>query len=626
MSLADMNPEIVRSTVTANAEVAPMATAEGVDLSAKNDRVHLRIIHTNDVYDIDNWPRVKSAIDSLKLEEGPGQRNMLILAGDFLAPSVLSSVDEGQCMVDCMNQLNFDFVTIGNHEADVTLPAFVDRIKESKFPWLNTNMRNFPACVPDMPDVLKYEVTNGNGHSRNVAFLGLLSNDPALYLPNAFWGAQILPVIDTAMEYYEKIKDEVDTVIPITHQFMPADRTLAQVAQGRFPVILGGHDHSPFLEVINECPIVKTGMDAHNVSVIDLVWSDRNEKFPDVSTQMVAVRRFEPEPVMQVMVKENSARLLRKLQEAEIMEMPNELRPLTSKDIRVAQRSMGTFLLSAIRDGMLADCAIVAAGSVRRGMDYPDEHKIFNFCDLVSEMPFQDDMVVIDMPGKVISDTFHFSRSGKKVGTGAFMQMDSGMQYVDGKVTHVAGQPLIDDKMYRVVCSAAALDGVDENIPLLQWRQDTAEGPLSAKPVPQEGSPDRLLQKTAILRWSVRQRIVSNLNGRQSLTREEFDHIYAGQPDWFRQSLFNLVDFDCDGALGCHDIAILNCCVLLAYPNGCEMTQVQLKERLTACIGEKEATEAVAGLLEKRPEENVVITRKDVGDWLLRLHSRQVKV
>ena len=599
--------------------VAPVSS-ENIDLAAPSDRVHVRIFHINDCYEIMNLPRIKAAIEALKLEDAPGHKNMFIMAGDFLAPSVLSSVDEGACMIDCMNQLGFDFVTIGNHETDVLLPSFVERIKESAFPWLNTNMRNFPACVPEMPEVLKFSVSNATGHSRSLAFLGLLCNDPALYKPTSFWGAKILPVIDTAMEYYEKVKDEVDNVIPITHQFMPSDRMLATVANGRFPVILGGHDHSPFLETIQECPIIKTGMDAHNISVVDLVWENRNEKFPDVSTQLVGVRKFEPEPVLQARVNDHTERLLAKLQAAHIMNFPDSLRPMTSKDVRVGQRTMGTFLLSAIRDGMLADCALVAAGSVRRGMEYPDSHVIFNFCDLVSEMPFQDDVVVIDMPGQVISDVFTFSRTGKKIGTGAFMLHDSGMTWDAEKgVTHVNGLPLIADKVYRVVSTAAALDGVDENIPLLQWRNETSEGPLAPKPVPQEGNPDRLLQKTAILRWSARQRVMENLNGRQSITKAEFDGIYAGQPDWFMQALFNLLDFDADGTLGPLDMAITSCCYWFVADR--ELSIQELTARLSATIGEKHVVEIVAGITELIPEATSV-TRADIGSWVLRLYAK----
>ena len=616
-SVSESNPEVVQPTAAVEAPSA----ADNIDLAAPTDRVHVRIFHTNDCYEIMNLPRVKAAIQSLKLEDKPGNKNISLMAGDFLAPSVLSFVDEGACMIDCMNETGFDFVTLGNHEQDVSMQAFVERIKESKFPWLNTNMINFPDCVPEMPEVLRYTISTESGHSRTLGFLGLLCNDPALYKDTSFWGAKILPVTDTAMTFYEKIKDTVDNVIPITHQFMPSDRITATVAQGRFPVIIGGHDHSPYMETVCECPIIKTGMDAHNISVVDLIWESKEDKFPDVSTQLVPVRNFAPDADLQQRVNDHTARLLAALQAAQIMTIPANLRPLTSKDVRTGQKTMGTFLLSMIRDGMLADCAIFASGSVRRGMDYPEEHVWFNFCDLVSEMPFQDDTVVVDMPGKVISDTLLFSRTGKKIGTGAFMQHCSAITYVEGQgITHINGEPLVEDKTYRVVCSAAALDGVDENIPLLSWRAETGEGPLAPKPAPKEGSPDRLLQKTALIRWSARNRAMENLGGRQQLTRKDCDDLYAGQPEWFKSTLFNLLDMDADGVIGVTDLAIVACTVWVAQSVASSISIEELKVKLEALLGEKNASEALASILQDAPE-TTVLTRQEIGAWVLRIHD-----
>jgi len=65
---------------------------------------------------------------------------------------------------------------------------------------------------------------------------------------------------------------DIDLVIPMTHQLMYLDRNLAKEKIG-FPLILGGHDHDPFLETIENCTIVKTGMDAKKIAVIEIIWN-----------------------------------------------------------------------------------------------------------------------------------------------------------------------------------------------------------------------------------------------------------------------------------------------------------------------------------------------------------------
>ena len=49
------------------------------------------------------------------------------------------------------------------------------------------------------------------------------------------------------------IEDEkCDLVIPMTHQVMADDRETAQKKMG-FPLIIGGHDHDPYLEQVPLC-------------------------------------------------------------------------------------------------------------------------------------------------------------------------------------------------------------------------------------------------------------------------------------------------------------------------------------------------------------------------------------
>ena len=66
-----------------------------------------------------------------------------LLAGDFVSPSLLSSIDKGYGMIDVMNNTPVDYVCFGNHEADLKFEKLTKRIDESKFPWINSNMPDF---------------------------------------------------------------------------------------------------------------------------------------------------------------------------------------------------------------------------------------------------------------------------------------------------------------------------------------------------------------------------------------------------------------------------------------------------------------------------------------------------
>ncbi|KAF4701112.1 hypothetical protein FOZ62_009449 [Perkinsus olseni] len=91
--------------------------------------VHLRIISTNDVYELDNWPRAKTAIDYYRNNAANPDNTIFILAGDFLSPSALSTIDKGKSMVDVMNKCGVDYVCFGNHESDLTIDELASRIQ-----------------------------------------------------------------------------------------------------------------------------------------------------------------------------------------------------------------------------------------------------------------------------------------------------------------------------------------------------------------------------------------------------------------------------------------------------------------------------------------------------------------
>ena len=73
-------------------------------------------------------------------------QTFVVLAGDFLSPSVIGTrkVDgqkvNGRQMVDIMNKAGVDLVTFGNHEFDITENGLQQRINESQFAWVSSDV------------------------------------------------------------------------------------------------------------------------------------------------------------------------------------------------------------------------------------------------------------------------------------------------------------------------------------------------------------------------------------------------------------------------------------------------------------------------------------------------------
>ncbi|WP_437952960.1 hypothetical protein WME98_21255 [Sorangium sp. So ce296] len=179
----------------------------------------------NDVYALDNLPRLASLVRHHAA--GPADRFIAVLAGDFLAPSLLSSLDHGRGMVDCMNAVPITHTIFGNHEADIELPELRARVQEFRGTWLNTNM---PSFSPALPTHEILEIASPGGRAVRVGLLGLLVHAQGLYRRGAFGGCAIEPANEAAVRWAERLvrEERCACVIPMTHQSRDADLALAR--------------------------------------------------------------------------------------------------------------------------------------------------------------------------------------------------------------------------------------------------------------------------------------------------------------------------------------------------------------------------------------------------------------
>jgi len=100
-----------------------------------------------------------------------------------LAPYLLSQLDEGAGMVDCMNALPISHCCFGNHECDVPHEALLRAVQTFQGTWLNSNMKGGGFGENEkLPTYDILEVSSRDGRNRRrVGMLGLLCNDSHLY-------------------------------------------------------------------------------------------------------------------------------------------------------------------------------------------------------------------------------------------------------------------------------------------------------------------------------------------------------------------------------------------------------------------------------------------------------------
>lgn len=471
----------------------PIMSASGDDKSRLDGAAavlprgpRLRILCVNDVYSLENLPRLKSLVDAERRRE-PADCMLVTLAGDFVAPSMLSSLDKGRGMVDALNTIGVTHVCFGNHEDDIPLEELQQRVRELSGVWLNSNIMGFE---PPLPAYDLVAVAAPGGRSVRVGLLGVVMHNGSEYRRPPFGGGTIEPANQTV----ERIADYLlshhacSVVIPLTHQDIELDRELLQALPSHLaaalPLLIGGHEHRVYLEQVAGIHLIKAGSDAEHAAVVELAWPAQPPAAGAVDAPQVTVtlRNVKDYPEDEALRARVNARLqaVRELEAATLLLLPPG-QVLSSIGTRQQQTSLSTLLSSRLRDAESAEGCLMNGGGIRGNREYRER---FTYGDLKAEVPFDNELVVAVIPGRVLRDAIRSTRSKSPQGSGAYLHVDDQMQVQEPEheLVRVAGAPIDLDRGYRIALVRNLLTGMDRIEPLIDYAQAHPER------LPPEGS------------------------------------------------------------------------------------------------------------------------------------------
>lgn len=430
----------------------------------------LRLIAVNDVYLLDHLPRLRSLLRA-RAEASDVDLTVTTLAGDFLSPSLLASIDHGVGMIDCLDAVPITHVCFGNHEQDLPFEQLVARVRQFKGAWINTNI---PSFEPRLPCSQVLDVRGEGTRAVRVGLVGGVTEDPSLYRPGPFGGHEILPLNTTLLSAARALAEAEGcaAVIAMTHQSMERDEALAR-AQGEppIPVILGGHEHDVRVETVAGAWVVKAGSDARYAAVVDLAWPARapaeGPDLPAVTVTLEHLADYPDDLALRERVERHLA-AVRELSSAVLLRLP-EGAALSSVGTRARQTSVGAMVTSKVREALGAEVCVINGGGVRGDREYTG---VFTFGDLEAELPFPNEVVVVDLPGEALQAALVESRARAPTPSPGFLQVDDGVVVGEGaRVEAVAGEPFDPARSYRVATVRVLFDGLDGITSLQRFRE-----------------------------------------------------------------------------------------------------------------------------------------------------------
>jgi 2',3'-cyclic-nucleotide 2'-phosphodiesterase (5'-nucleotidase family) len=368
-------------------------------------------------------------------------------------------VFKGEEMIATLNAAGLDYATFGNHEFDFGIDVLKQRMSESKFTWVVSNVLDAKGKTID-PSV-PYVVRQVGMLKVGIIGLCITTSTIAPAWRNQF---RFVDAGEAAAKYLPTLKNAgVDVIVAITHLTFAEDRQLA----ARFPeidVIVGGHEHYPLTAAESHTLISKAGSDARFVARIDLLRRPGPrglERF----FELVPITKDIPDDPATAAVADRFEKRLGSELEAVV---GTSTTPLDASEQRlVSETGLGNLIADALRENVNADVGLSNAGGARGSRIYPAGPLTRR--TLLSIHPFGNIVCKIAVSGRVLLDALNHGVSKLPGGAGPFPQLSgltmkvnvaapAGSRVSDVKVN---GQPLDLAKTYTLALPDYVMNGGD---------------------------------------------------------------------------------------------------------------------------------------------------------------------
>ncbi len=434
----------------------------------------ITILQMNDVYELDpvsggregGLARV-AALRKELLKEDPN--TLTVLAGDLLSPSALGTARvggeplAGKQIVATMNTLGLDYITFGNHEFDIPEKSFLDRLAESRFTWISSNVFDSrKAGFPRVPANKVVEIRGAGGEKVRLGIFGLtIDSNKAGYVTYG-------DVIETARAQVADLRGRVDILAALTHLSVDQDIALAQAVPG-IDLILGGHEHEnmQFRRGTEYVPIFKADANARTVYIHRLRYDARSRKISIRSELRRVTGEIPPDP--------DTSSTIRHWQElgfaafrAEgfqpeqlVANIPEPLDGLEA-DVRNGSTALTRLLAAAVLESVPgAELSLYNAGSIRIDDVIPPGP--LTQYDVIRILPFGGRICEAEIEGGLLRKVLEQGRANR--GQGGFLQGVGATR--DEAGWKVNGEPITAGRSYRVAINDFLLSGKEQGLGFL---------------------------------------------------------------------------------------------------------------------------------------------------------------
>ena len=408
--------------------------------STANSQQPIAILYDNDVHcAIDGYAKLVALRDVMS---DSTDFVTTVSCGDFSSGGVIAAASEGALVIDIMNKVGYDVVTLGNHELDYGMRQLFTLTDALDAQVVCANLKNVKS---NKYPFSAYHIINYG--DIDVAFLGLtttlsgtvvaLSDDDN----NPLYSFMRDEFYDNAQRFIDEARDKgADYVVALTHlgdakQIGDVPNSTSLIARTNgLDAVIDGHDHHVIEErwVENKdgnlVLLTSSGFAFENIGLLRInpdggLSSKLINIESDSSLVETSIQHFVDSVVMNV--ERSGQKVIGYLDDDLDIYDENGKRI-----VRAQQTGIGSLCADAFREFTGSDLALVNGGGIRAGLKRGE----VTVNDILAVMPFGNLVCTATMTGQQLLDAMEFSVSALPYESGSFLQV-SGMSYeVDASV------------------------------------------------------------------------------------------------------------------------------------------------------------------------------------------------
>ena len=425
------------------------------------------IIYTNDLHahvepykvpwiadgkrDIGGWANITTLV---KQEKAKNKATWFFDAGDYFTGPYISSLTKGKAIIDIMNTMPFDAVTIGNHEFDHGWDNTLLQLSQAKFPIVQGNIfyQNSSKSFWDKP----YTIIEKDGVKIGVIGLhGVFAFNDTVSAATRV-GIEARDEIKWLQRYIDELKGKVDLTVALIHEGVPArqssmggtdvrralDKDIQTASQVKgLDILITGHAHVGTPEPIKVGNTLILSTDSGGIE-LKTIYAD--EWKPDPQTKQVI---------------DGWNKKLDEVVQQTVAQSPVELKRAYGESASLGNLAADALLVAAGKNTQLA---LTNSGGIRNEIPAG----AITMGGVISTFPFPNELVTMELMGKQLRSLMEhgasLSNGVLQVSKGLEMKYDSNRPVGQRVITlTLNGKPIEDATVYHIATQSFLADGGD---------------------------------------------------------------------------------------------------------------------------------------------------------------------